>query len=250
MRLHILSDLHTEMAPFRPASVEADLVVLAGDIDKGPRSVQRAVEWFPHTPVILVAGNHEYYGGASPKTLDEMRRAAEGTNVQLLDCDEAYVGGVRLLGATMWTDFAIFPDRDRNMELARHAMNDFHRIRVSPDYSRFRPSDALKLNRKTMTWLRSRLDEVYQGATVVVTHHAPSMRSCHPDYSADPLTSAFVIDAENLMGAERVALWIHGHTHHCVDYEINGTRVLSNQRGYPGELVPGFDQALVVHVEP
>jgi hypothetical protein len=33
-----------------------------------------------------------------------------------------------------------------------------------------------------------------------------------------------------------------------VDTNVNGTRVLSNQRGYPHEPVDGFDPALVVEV--
>ena len=27
-------------------------------------------------------------------------------------------------------------------------------------------------------------------------------------------------------------LWVHGHTHDSFDYEVNGTRVLCNPRGY------------------
>jgi hypothetical protein len=41
---------------------------------------------------------------------------------------------------------------------------------------------------------------------------------------------------------------IHGHTHHNVDYRIGGTRVLTNQRGYPDQLCKGFDPNLVVEL--
>ena len=45
----------------------------------------------------------------------------------------------------------------------------------------------------------------------------------------------------NNMGADRAALWIHGHMHDSFDYEINGTRVVCNPRGYtPFELNPDF----------
>ncbi|MDD4342056.1 MAG: hypothetical protein PHO14_07460 [Kiritimatiellae bacterium] len=37
-----------------------------------------------------------------------------------------------------------------------------------------------------------------------------------------------------------IDLWIHGHTHHCVDYQIGTCRIVSNQRGYATELVAGF----------
>ena len=35
MRIHVLSDLHLEMRPYLPTPVEADVVVLAGDIANG-----------------------------------------------------------------------------------------------------------------------------------------------------------------------------------------------------------------------
>jgi len=47
------------------------------------------------------------------------------------------------------------------------------------------------------------------------------------------------------MGGDRVALWIHGHTHTSVDFELNGTRIISNQRGYPRE-ESGFQPFLVI----
>lgn len=30
----------------------------------------------------------------------------------------------------------------------------------------------------------------------------------------------------------KAELWIHGHIHESVDYEVNGTRLVSNPRGY------------------
>jgi hypothetical protein len=46
------------------------------------------------------------------------------------------------------------------------------------------------------------------------------------------------------MGADRVAVWIHGHTHRRVDVTARGTRVVSNPRGYPHEPVEGFNSGL------
>jgi hypothetical protein len=46
----------------------------------------------------------------------------------------------------------------------------------------------------------------------------------------------------------RAALWIHGHTHYCCDYQVGGTRVVANQRGYPGEDTGAFDPGFVVEV--
>jgi predicted phosphodiesterase len=64
----------------------------------------------------------------------------------------------------------------------------------------------------------------------------------------DAVAGAFASDLTELMGAEAADLWIFGHIHRSVDTEVAGTRVLSNQRGYPHEPVSGFDPELVVSV--
>ena len=98
-------------------------------------------------------------------------------------------------------------------------------------------------------WLRNRLDETFDGPTVVVTHHSPTPLSNEERYRDDLLSAAFVSDVSALMSGAKVKLWIHGHTHHCADLDINGTRVVSNQRGYhPSELVARFDPGFVVEV--
>ena len=62
MELHILSDLHLEMGNYTPTVPAADLVILAGDIHKGAQAVRWAFREYPQLPVLLVPGNHEYYG--------------------------------------------------------------------------------------------------------------------------------------------------------------------------------------------
>jgi predicted phosphodiesterase len=63
------------------------------------------------------------------------------------------------------------------------------------------------------------------------------------------LACAFASDVTELMGEERVALWIFGHTHRVADLKVRGTRVISNPRGYPHEPVAGFDPACVVELD-
>jgi hypothetical protein len=52
-----------------------------------------------------------------------------------------------------------------------------------------------------------------------------------------------VSELESLMGAERVQLWIHGHTHSSFDYVVAGTRVVCNPRGYARGLGSDPEQA-------
>ena len=65
----------------------------------------------------------------------------------------------------------------------------------------------------------------------IVTHHAPHPNSIPPRYATDLLSACYASDLTRLMG--RAGLWIHGHMHYSVDYEVNGTRIVANPRGYP-----------------
>jgi len=55
MRVHVLSDLHLEFADYRARDVEADLVVLAGDIGVGPHGLRWAMSAFGQRPVVRMA---------------------------------------------------------------------------------------------------------------------------------------------------------------------------------------------------
>jgi predicted phosphodiesterase len=250
MKIRVLSDLHLEFSDWTPPPVEADVVVLAGDIHVGTRGLEWAREQFPATPVIYVAGNHEFYGGQLQNTLTALRKTATRLSVHMLDCDEFVLGGTRLLGATLWTDFALYgsgPRLARAMADAKHGMNDFRVIRYG-DAGLFRPEHAREMHLGQVKWLEGKLADAFDGPTVVITHYLPHPRSIHRKYEGDVLNPAFASDLSHLVKPP-VALWIHGHTHQSFDYAVNGTRIVCNPRGYlPMEPNPAFDPALVAVV--
>lgn len=47
--------------------------------------------------------------------------------------------------------------------------------------------------------------------------------------------AAYASDLEQTMMEFGPDLWVHGHTHHAVDYHVGATRVVSNPRGYARE---------------
>jgi hypothetical protein len=97
-------------------------------------------------------------------------------------------------------------------------------------------------------WLAERLVEPFDGRTVVVTHHLPHKLSIDRQFHRNPLNPAFASHMPELVRPP-VNLWIHGHTHCSCDYEVEGTRVLCNPRGYgPHEINPAFNPDLVVGV--
>ena len=105
MRMHVLSDLHNEFEPFAPPRAEADVVVLAGDIDIGKKGVRWAASACGGRPVIYVPGNHEYYGHAIPKLTLELESLGASVGVRVLDCAVETIKGIRFLGCTLWSDF-------------------------------------------------------------------------------------------------------------------------------------------------
>lgn len=78
MKLYVVSDLHNEFSPFEvpsTASGLADLIILAGDVDKKSKGVTWANGAF-QKPVVYVGGNHDYYQGHIDRTLIKMQEAA------------------------------------------------------------------------------------------------------------------------------------------------------------------------------
>jgi predicted phosphodiesterase len=87
MRIRVLSDLHLEFRNWHPPQVEADVVVLAGDIQVGAGGPHWARREFPDTPIIYVPGNHEYYGGKLQDVLAALRAEGERSWVHMLEKD-------------------------------------------------------------------------------------------------------------------------------------------------------------------
>ncbi len=230
MKLNILSDVHNEFSVLPIPHTDADVVILAGDIDLDAR----AIEWAKgfDKQVVYLPGNHEYYKGHLETVDQRIRDAAAGTNVSILD-GELIIDNVRFLGGILWTDFKLFSEAQAEFAKldAQASMNDYRLIRTGAGYRKLNPNDTQLIFHKTVVLLETRLKEPFPGKTVVVTHHAPSFQSIAPMYRQDSLTPAFASNLDYLMG-EPISLWIHGHVHHSNDYEINGTRIISNPRGY------------------
>lgn len=52
-----------------------------------------------------------------------------------------------------------------------------------------------------------------------------------------------------ILNEERVAIWMHAHTHHSFDYDIQGTRTVCNPRDYyPFEPNEAFRPDLVLEI--
>lgn len=248
MRIHVLGDLHLEFAPVDIPDTDTDVVVLAGDIDVGANGLNWIQYRFPSRPVVYVLGNHEFYRHNIPELTESLRREMKASDIHLLENSSVELGGFTFLGCTLWTNFALGLDPLRSMAKAEHFMNDYRLIRFGAANRVLRASDTVDIHQESVAWLESELAVHDPARTIVVTHHAPSPRSEAPGYSNSPLTPAFVSDLGPLVKQSGIPAWIHGHTHHNVDYRLGATRVLSNQRGYPQEPCAGFDPGMVLEI--
>jgi len=237
MKIHVMSDIHLEGVCYEPTSVEADVVVLAGDIGVGVKGVQWAMMSFD-LPVVYVAGNHEYHDSAF--TMDEhmlmMKQAAQGSNVVVLDNEVTVINEVRFIGATLWTGGNNLLYCDQNI------MMDWNEDDGCLDAEKMK-----EIFEASCDFLKKELARPFKGKTVVVTHHAPSMQSIHEIYANNLQNECYATDVENIMtGAD---VWVHGHTHNNFDYIIDNTSVVCNPRGYSdceGSENDGFDERKVV----
>ena len=257
MKLHILSDLHLSCGVLPHPRTDADVVILAGDIARPQEAMAWALGF--DKPVLYVPGNHESYGSSIAATVRQLKDLAAGSPICVLDGDEVVIGGVRFLGATLWSDFLLAVKgedggeaRMQAMTQAQRMIRDFQRIHADgrPEQP-FTPDDCAVRCQAQAAWLDSRLAVAHDGPTVVITHHAPSPRSIHPRFAGSPLNACFVSDLEWLAGSGRAQLWIHGHTHDSFDYRLGATRVVCNPRGYSQNGVnenPAFDPFLQLEV--
>ena len=248
MKLHVLSDLHLEFSPFIPPKVDCDIVVLAGDIHVGLKAIPWVKQHFAEHRVIYVLGNHEYYRQALPKHLHKLRELAGMSNIHVLENESLTLDDVVFLGCTLWTDFDLF----HNCEIAGyHAIQnitDYAKIRVDPTYRKLRPADTAGIHYRSRTWLTEQFEKNRDAKIVVITHHAPSKRSLPARSEDDILSAAYASRLDNLVERSQAQLWIHGHVHQAQDYMIGQTRVLSNPRGYPGELNISFVPEMVATI--
>ncbi|QDZ29581.1 metallophosphoesterase [Noviherbaspirillum sp. UKPF54] len=233
MNIQIASDLHLDLLEkqfpgYRAVEpADADVLVLAGDIHRSTEAIAAFADW--PVPVIYVHGNHEAYHEQYAELEDKLRSACAGTNVRYLERGEHIVGGVRFLGCCLWTDYLLDPEHQREaMQEAEQMLRD-HQV-IHTERGPFTAQDALRLHRQSRAWLEQKLAERFAGRTVVVTHHGPHPQSIHPRYAGVRLNAAFISDLTPLV--EQADLWIHGHVHDSFDYDVAGTRVIANPRGY------------------
>ncbi|MFP1645442.1 hypothetical protein ACK8OU_13355, partial [Defluviimonas sp. KMU-169] len=96
---------------------------------------------------------------------------AEGLDIRVLHGATIEIAGVRIIGATLWTDLQLYPEFDDLARIMVSAyMQDYRAIRTAPD-TRFTVADMLDRHAQDKAALLTALRAPYEGPTVVMTHH-------------------------------------------------------------------------------
>jgi len=171
MRIHILSDLHNEFlrrGKFNPLhkwtghipETDADIIVLAGDIDTGTQGAEWAITESRRLgkPIVYVLGNHEFYGYEFKNLKKKIKSICVDTSVSCLDCGELIVDDVRIIGATLWTDYRAIKNLSVEFVMLQieNVLADHHEIRFKSgeDYIKFKPHHALTQHNIELTGLK------------------------------------------------------------------------------------------------
>lgn len=248
MKIQIISDLHQEFGKTELYFDNADVIVLAGDVNLGTKGIEWIKEVISDKPVIYVLGNHEYYKGSYPKTLNKIKSTAEDSNVFVLENSYVDIGDVRFHGATLWTDFSIFGNPVKYGMICQPKMNDYKKITRDPSYSKLRTIDTFKIHQFSKVWLRESLKGSEGLKNIVVTHHAPSIQSVPECYKEDTLTSAYASNLEDMVLEYQPLYWIHGHIHTPCRYSIGKTEIICNPHGYIDEKYNGYEKELIIEI--
>lgn len=227
--------------PEEPLDTNPRYLALLGDIGNP------ALKAYPHflrwcgrrfTQVFVVSGNHEAYGKFFDETKELIQEACReaGDNVSFCDRSSFRIGGVRVLGTTLWS--RVDP---ANFAEVRRDLSDYKMIKKrDPEVgsTKIGPDDTNQWFETELAWLRAELAAEPDVPTIVLTHHAPSFYCNEPDFDVnDPISQCFCSNLDELF-ADPIVIWCFGHTHFPMDVRWGTTRVCSNPAGYPKSEFP------------
>lgn len=251
--LRVCSDLHLEQwtgqreeflaerfVPPDDRDVDS-AIALAGDISSRPEQLLNFIRELEKRfqRIYYVPGNHETYKHdinewcanlSATLTGDITKFATDAVGYEELD-------GVRFIFTTLWADGGKSEQEQFEVE---DGLNDFRLIRNGD--RRFTVHDMIALHKKQKAKLVEHLKTPFDGKTVVITHHLPSYRLCHPRFGTS-LNGGFASNCEDILAYDHAPqLWVHGHTHDHIDTFLWKTRIVCNPSGYYSERASPFNK--------
>ena len=171
--------------------------------------------------VLMVPGNHEYYKSAFFPQYDAEEAhhfmkeiASKYSNVKLFDNEIIELDGQRFIGGTMWySQYKDFYGKNRHVD-------DMDINRLDPWVYEQHGKFIELVNREL------------RPGDIVMTHHAPSMKSAEERYKHGISASCWIHPLDALIEDRKPKYWFHGHVHVSSGYLLGETYVVCNPYGY------------------
>lgn len=232
MRIQVISDLHIEceekpVSPYDYINPSADVLILAGDIgslykyDQLYNFLSETSKLFKL--LIYVPGNHEYYeiSGMEPLTMSQLKFRLEELriaipNLVILDKSSILLGNICIAGCTLWSDplcdiIPRFVVRMKNMNKEQYALQHKEDLEFIENMIEYCKDNNYRL--------------------ISVTHYPPTYKTLEGFRRKTKFLSLYATDLDRLLSGDNIDTWICGHTHNNFDFDMNGTRIVSNQKG-------------------
>lgn len=249
MKIHLLSDLHTEFIrgnvkdKLKQLVAPSDTLVLAGDIAMGRNNVLEIVRFFSgyYKDVIYIPGNHEYYSGLTLGAFDVRFKNRLPANVHFQNPGQIVIDNVEFLCATLWTNFREDPLAER---AARNGINDFSRI---AELSTNKMKSEFYQHLAMLKYFYNHRDQAKK--QVFITHFMPAVECIAPRWrdAGNLLNKYFANDLGEWIKTLDSCHWLFGHTHDSVDVTMGQCRLLAHPLGYPNERQEPY-QPLIIEV--
>ncbi|MBP1615223.1 MAG: hypothetical protein H6Q13_2671 [Bacteroidetes bacterium] len=237
MKIQYASDLHVEFkdnSSFlreNPLKVEADVLVLGGDIALFERRWEKhdffdwCADHFEQTYIVF--GNHEYYSGFDVGNTLYNYEYKLRANVQYVNNQSLRIENTELFFTTLWSVI-----KKEELMSVQMGLSDCRFIILHE--KRMTSSDYSFLHDNCKSWLEKALRVSTANHKIVVSHHCPTERFKDPRFIESTINSAFVVDMEQFIKESDIDCWIYGHTHYNggQDFRIGNTLMKTNQLGY------------------
>tara|TARA_B100000902_G_scaffold398704_1_gene466484 strand:- start:2307 stop:3071 length:765 start_codon:yes stop_codon:yes gene_type:complete len=234
MDIQVVSDLHLEEKDdIIDNNCRSDILFLAGDI--GHIDDPKYADFVKSCSkkwrlVISVLGNNEYYSASeSMEQLYEKYKALyeRFPNTFLLEKRSIEFERYKIIGATTWGNFfpgciggsprkiKIFDEKGNLKHIGHERLRDMHA--------------------ESKEWILKQIDDSKDN--IIVTHFPLTLENEHVRQMQHREEDRKVLDEFGceLQLSGRNICCISGHTHHSHDFIRDGTRYISNQKGYDDE---------------
>ena len=233
MQIQILSDIHLNKAKYELnfenlITPKAPILILVGDV------CNVGVIYYDFFKfvcerfkiVIYVLGNHEYYySNLNYKDIVKVFKNLGYPNLYVLEKNYINIGDYVIAGCTLFSNpltwHYIKINSLNNQAIFQKEFNH------SVEFIKFIINYCKQNNKKL----------------IMVTHYAPSYLCLD---RIDNRSCMYTSSLDHLINKENMEVWIYGHTHLNKEFELNGTYLVSNQRGYNFEEFENFSREKIL----